>query len=325
MSVRRLTCALLLLSASVAAQSSALISVGRAWSRATPPGTSIGVAYFEIINRGAADALIAMSSPVAERVEMHSTKMVAGLMEMREAESVDVPAKGRVVFEPGGLHAMLINLKKPLIEGAHLPLTLVFRQAGKVNVDALVQGVAGEAPAAGALPTRGGYRLAAWPSHAESPTFALRDADDRARSLVDYRGHVVVVYFGFTHCPDVCPAELFKLAAALRELGARSSHVQVLFITLEPERDSREVLKGYVAAYDPRFIGLTGTPTQIDRAAGSFFVEYARVGSDSGYTIDHSSSTFVLDAFGRLRLIGTPKTSTADYAHDLGALVAEIP
>ncbi len=323
MSVRHLAVALLLLSAVTWAQSPSAVSVVRAWSRATPPGVTVGVAYFEITNGGAQDELIAISSPVAARVEMHSTTMAGGLMQMREAESVDVPAKGRVVFEPGGLHAMLIDLKKPLIEGARLPLTLVFRRAGKVSVEAVVQGIGGEAPVAESLP-RDGYRLAVWPPHAESPKFALRDANDRARSLVDYRGRVVVVFFGFVHCPDVCPAELFKLASAMKQLGAVANRVQVLFITLDPERDTRDVLKGYVSAYDPRFIALTGSPAQIDRAAGSFFVEYARVGSGSDYTIDHSSSTFVLDATGRLRLIGTAKTSAADYAHDLGALVAEV-
>jgi protein SCO1/2 len=318
----RLALVLLLLSAGAAAQSPPAVSVGQAWSRATPPGVSVGVAYFEITNGGAADALLAVSSPVAERAEMHSTTMAGGLMEMREVHFVDVPAKGRVVFEPGGLHVMLVNLEKPLIEGTRVPLTLVFRHAGKVSVAAVVQGVAGGAPVANALP-HDGYRLATWPAHAGSPNFALRDADDRARTLVDYRGRVVVVFFGFVHCPDVCPAELFKLASAMKQLGALANRVRVVFITLDPERDTREVLRSYVAAFDPRFIGLTGTPAQIDRAAGSFFVEYARVGSGSDYTIDHSSSTFVLDATGHLRLVGTAKTSTADYAHDLEALIAE--
>ncbi len=321
--MRHFAFALLLLSAVTWAGSPSAVSVVRAWSRATPPGVTVGVAYFEITNGGAADTLIAISSPVAARVEMHSTTMAGGLMKMREAESVDVPANGRVVFEPGGLHAMLIDLKKPLIAGTRLPLTLEFRHAGKVSVEAVVQGIGGEAPLADALP-RDGYRLVSWPPHAESPNFALRDADNRARSLSDYRGSVVVVFFGFVHCPDVCPAELFKLAAAMKQLGALANQVRVVFITLDPERDTRDVLRGYVSAYDPRFIGLTGTPAQIDRAAGSFFVQYARVGSGSDYTIDHSSSTFVLDATGRLRLIGTAKTSTADYAHDLGALVAQI-
>jgi len=92
---------------------------------------------------------------------------------------------------------------------------------------------------------------------------------------------------------------------------------------LDPQRDTQALLKTYVTAFDPRFIGLSGTAAQIDRAAGNFYVEYARVGVGADYTIDHSTSTFVLDAAGRLRLVGAMNTSVGDYAHDLAALAAE--
>ncbi len=167
------------------------------------------------------------------------------------------------------------------------------------------------------------YRLALWPRHGESPDFQLVDFDGHPRTLHDYRGRVAVVFFGFVHCPDVCPAELFKLALVMKQLGSVSQRVQVLFITLDPERDSGALLKSYVTAFDPHFLGLTGTAAQVDRAATNFYVEYARVGIGSDYTIDHSSSTFVLDAQGRLRLLGTAKATVADYAHDLAALAAE--
>jgi protein SCO1/2 len=169
------------------------------------------------------------------------------------------------------------------------------------------------------------YRLTVWPPHAESPQFNLKDLDGRPRSLADYRGRILVVFFGFTHCPDACPTELFKLALAMKQLAAVSDRIQVLFITLDPERDSPAVLKSYVAAFDPRFAALTGTNAEIDAAAASFFVQFAKVGTGADYTIDHSTASYVIDAAGRLRLIGGRKTTAGDYTHDLSALAAAAP
>jgi protein SCO1/2 len=322
-----------------AAQPAPPLTLRNAWSRATAPGASVGVLYFDIVNAGAADELLAIESPAAQRVEMHLTTMVGGMMEMRPAETVAIPAMGHVAFAPGGLHAMMIDLKQPLVEGAELPLTLVFRHAGRVAAQAVVlapgatRGPAGPGaataptgakdPAGATAPPRDAYRLSVWPPHAGTPDFALTDSEGRARTLADYRGHVVVLFFGFVHCPDFCPAVLFKLATLMKRLGPMAEHIQVLFVTLDPERDSGGVLRGYVAAFDPRFVGLTGSPSQIGRAADNFHVEYARVPTGAGYTIDHSTSTFVLDAGGRLRLVGTASASVADYAHDLALLVAE--
>jgi protein SCO1/2 len=169
------------------------------------------------------------------------------------------------------------------------------------------------------------YRLTVWPPHAESPHFSLRDVDGRPRSLADFRGRVLVVFFGFTHCPDACPSELFKLALAMKQLGAVSDRIQVLFITLDPERDTPAVLESYVSAFDPRFVALTGTNTEIDAAAASFFVQFAKVGTGADYSIEHSTATYVIDAAGRLRLIGGMKTTGGDYAHDLSVLAAAAP
>lgn len=114
------------------------LTVRNAWSRATAPGAPVGVVYFEIVNTGAADELLGIESAAARRVEMHSTMTMGGMMEMRPAETIVVPAAGRVRFEPGGLHAMLKGMKQPLVEGAKFPLTLVFRHAGRVAVQAVV-------------------------------------------------------------------------------------------------------------------------------------------------------------------------------------------
>lgn len=115
------------------------LEVVNAWSRATPPGINIGVAYFDIVNRGEQDVLERVESPVARQAEMHSMTTVAGVMQMRELHSLNVPAGGRVRFEPNNLHVMLIDLVQPLKKGDRFSLTLVFRHAGAVHVEAIVQ------------------------------------------------------------------------------------------------------------------------------------------------------------------------------------------
>lgn len=301
------------------------ISVTGAWSRATAPGASVGVVYFEVSNAGPADTLLTIECPAAEHVEMHATTRADGIMKMRPVPSVDVAAGGRLSFQPGGLHAMLIGLKQPLQEGGRLSVTLVFRRAGKLRLEAAIQGLGTvNAPQATAVPSvPADFRLAVWPQGTESPVLRLVDFAGRPRELADYRGRVLVIFFGFVRCPDACPAELFKLALAMKRLGPLSEHVQVLFVTLDPERDTPQVLKSYLSAFDPRFVGLTGSTADIDRAAASFYVEYARVGRGADYSIDHSTSTFVLDAHGRLRLVGTLETSIEDWVHDLSLVAAE--
>jgi protein SCO1 len=313
------------------AASSGSITVVGAWSRSTAPGASVGVVYFEVINAGPADTLLAIECPAAEHAEMHATARADGIMKMRPVVSVDIPAGGRLSFQPGGLHAMLIGIKQPLTEGGRLPLTLVFRRAGKLRFEAVIQGlgatspppVTNPPPARAAAPPPTDFRLAVWPQSAESPALRLFDFDGRARQFADYRGRVLVLFFGFVRCPDACPAELFKLALVMKRLGPLSEHMQVLFVTLDPERDTPKVLKSYVTAFDPRFVGLTGSTADIDRAAMSFYVEYARVRRGADYSIDHSTSTFVLDAHGRLRLVGTLDTTVDDWVHDLGLVAAE--
>lgn len=187
---------------------------------------------------------------------------------------------------------------------------------------AILAGVSWAAPPAPPLQPN---RLAAWPQGAGSPAFELIDTDGVSRTLRDYRGHIVVVFFGFLHCPDACPAGLFKLALVMKQLGQVAAQVQVLFITLDPERDTPPSLKSYVSAFDPRFIGLTGTPAQIDQAAGGFNVQYARVPVGNDYTIDHSTGVFIFDGGGRLRLIGAAHSPVADFVHGIAALAAERP
>lgn len=139
---------LIALAVSARAEDTASIAITQPWSRATPPGVTVGAAYFGITNKGNADTLLRVESPVAARVEMHTNVEKDGKMQMRPVPTVTVPAKGRLEFAPGGLHVMLIDLKQPLKEGARIPLTLVFEKSGAIHVEALVQGIGATSPPA---------------------------------------------------------------------------------------------------------------------------------------------------------------------------------
>lgn len=166
------------------------------------------------------------------------------------------------------------------------------------------------------------FRLMQWPTVAPKSDFHLIGPDGRRLSVKDFRGQVVVVFFGFTHCPDVCPDELFKLSLVVRRLGSRGTKVRVVFISLDPQRDTPDLLKAYVRAFDPHFIGLTGSSADVNAAADSFSIQFAKVARGSDYTISHSTGTYVLDQSGRLSLVGTMQTRIDDWVHDLSLLAA---
>lgn len=151
----------------------------------------------------------------------------------------------------------------------------------------------------------------------------LRDAGGRERTLADFRGKVVVVSFGYTHCPDVCPMTLANLATARKKLGDDAKDVQVLFVTVDPQRDKPELLGEYVPAFDPTFIGLTGTPEEVTKATKEFHVyasaRPAKPGED--YTVDHSAQMFALDRQGRMRLVFAPDLAPEAIASDLRILL----
>lgn len=153
---------------------------------------------------------------------------------------------------------------------------------------------------------------------------ALSDHNGVPRTLADFRGKVLVVFFGFTHCPDVCPTTLAELARARQQLGADGDRVQVVMVTVDPERDTPQVLGEYVTALDPSFLGLTGDAEAIARAAREFKVFYQKnPGAAPGiYTMDHSSGTFVFDPQGRIRLLVSYGSAAEAFAHDIAQLLA---
>jgi protein SCO1 len=153
--------------------------------------------------------------------------------------------------------------------------------------------------------------------------FTLTDAAGARRALADYRGKVVVLFFGYTHCPDVCPTTLAQLAQARRLLGPDAGRVQVLFVTLDPERDTPQLMGRYVAAFDPTFVGLTGTGAQIEGTAREFKLFFQKVAGSTpdSYTLDHTSGSFVFDPQGHVRLYVRDGTPADQIASDLKRLL----
>ena len=152
---------------------------------------------------------------------------------------------------------------------------------------------------------------------------SLPDLTGRVRTLDDFKGKVTVLFFGYTQCPDVCPTTMAELAEVKKSLGADGDKVQGVFITVDPERDTPEVLKNYVASFDPGFVALRGTPEQTAAAAKEFKVFYAKVpGKAPGsYTMDHTAASYVLDREGKLRLFVRYGSGAPALAADLKALL----
>jgi len=153
--------------------------------------------------------------------------------------------------------------------------------------------------------------------------FALPDTQGKLRSVQDFKGKAVIVFFGYTQCPDVCPTTMADIAQAKKLLGADGAKVQGIFITIDPERDTPELLKAYVANFGPDFIALRGTPEQTAAIAKDFKVYYKKVeGKTPGsYTMDHSAASFVYDPEGRLRLYARYGAGPQVLADDLKQLL----
>lgn len=156
-----------------------------------------------------------------------------------------------------------------------------------------------------------------------SKPLALTDHAGKKRTMSDFAGKVVVLFFGYTHCPDVCPTTMADLKQAMKLLSDKSDQVQVLFVTVDPQRDTQEVLAQFVPSFDKRFIGLWGNEAETAAALSSFKIYASKVedSGKSGYTIDHSAGTYVFDKQGKIRLYMEYGQKPADIASDLGKLL----
>jgi protein SCO1 len=162
------------------------------------------------------------------------------------------------------------------------------------------------------------------PDSPVAPAFTLTDQYGTQRSLSDFKGKVVSLFFGFTHCPDICPTHLARQAEVMRQLGPQAEQVAVLFVSLDPERDTPAALKTYMDAFDPRFIALTGSSEQTSKVAKQYKIFWQKTPlPDSAlvYTIDHTTNSFVIDQAGRLRLVVPHEMSAADVTHDLKLMI----
>lgn len=155
--------------------------------------------------------------------------------------------------------------------------------------------------------------------------FELADHTGKRRTLADFRGKVVLLFFGFTHCPDACPTALAQMAQTMEKLGPDGAKVQGLFVTVDPKRDTAEVLGKYVPAFNPTFLGLRGSGEETAAAAAEFKIFYAAQAPDASgsYTVDHSAGIYALDRAGRLRLYMGPGRTVESMVHDVKLLLDE--
>jgi protein SCO1 len=154
--------------------------------------------------------------------------------------------------------------------------------------------------------------------------FSLPDTTGKTRTLGDFKGKAVVLFFGYTHCPDVCPTTLAELSQALQQLGDKAKDVQVLMVTVDPERDTAPLLGQYVQAFNPSYIGLRpASDAQLEKVAKDFRVYYAKSpGKTPGeYTMDHTAASYVFDKDGKLRLFARDGQGVEPWVHDLKILL----
>jgi protein SCO1 len=155
--------------------------------------------------------------------------------------------------------------------------------------------------------------------------FDLPDADGRRRTLADFKGKVTVVFFGYLHCPDVCPTTMLELAAVKKALGPDGSRVQGIFVTVDPERDTPELLKAYIDNFGSDFVALRGTLDETKAAAKAFKVFYAKVpgATEEHYTMDHTAGSYIFDTQGKVRLFTRYGTGAEALTSDLKALLSQ--
>ena len=152
--------------------------------------------------------------------------------------------------------------------------------------------------------------------------FKLKDPAGKERTLADFPNKVVMVFFGFTQCPDVCPTALARAVEMRGIMGADADKVQVVFITIDPERDTPEILKAYTEAFDPTFLGLRGDLTETKATADAFKVFYQKVPTGSSYTMDHTSLSYLYDTNGKLRVLLRHEQSAQECVEDIRQVMA---
>jgi len=159
--------------------------------------------------------------------------------------------------------------------------------------------------------------------HMPDLAFKLTDDTGKTVTAADFKGKVILLYFGYTHCPDICPLTLAHLHQVMLKLGKQADDVRILFVTVDPARDTPPVLHDYVRAFDSHAIGLTGSPSDIESLVKRYRASFTRIPdkNDSGYEVSHSAGIYIFDRKGRARLLATPANTQSQLVHDLHLLI----
>lgn len=217
--------------------------------------------------------------------------------------------KGRLAALASGLAAFVIAAFAVMLAPSATPLNnAAWAQDNKPSATASTAPDGKEEPAVTAAESMDAVM---WATDPIGGPFTLTDHDGKTRTEKDFLGKIVLVYFGFTHCPDICPADLMAIAGALNEIGDKSQQVQALFITVDPERDTQQLLKLYVDSFHERVLGLTGDAATIRRTANAFKVYYKKIPGDGpdNHSVDHSAYIYLYDQTGHYRGFFPPGTS----------------
>lgn len=158
----------------------------------------------------------------------------------------------------------------------------------------------------------------------QAPQFELVDQQGQTRSLEEFKDQVVLVFFGYTHCPDICPTTLADLDQVIQQSGDAGDKIQVLFITVDPERDQPARLADYMSGFNDDFLALTGSQEQIRHVADQFNIEYSRQPLERGYYIEHTTGTYLIDPAGRIRLYAPYQQHTRDFVQDIQLLLQGV-
>jgi protein SCO1/2 len=167
------------------------------------------------------------------------------------------------------------------------------------------------------------WQLSDISGHMPDLAFQLTNDEGKTVTAGDYRGKIAVLYFGYTHCPDVCPLTLAHLHAVLQKLGKPADHVRILFVSVDPTRDTPAVMHDYVKAFDPRAVGLTGSAADIETLTKRYRAAFTREpgAADGSYEVSHSSGIYIFDESGKARLLATPADPQDKIVHDLQLLL----
>ena len=260
-------------------------------SAGAPADATMGV-FLTIANRGDVDDTLAgVESPVAATAQLHGTMHQGDMTAMMPVAATPVPRHAVVRLRPGGMHIMLEGLRRRVSAGDTVPIVLIFRRVGRMPIrarviryDQLEQSLsAGDTGTSGELVLR------------------LRRRDGRVFDLARERGKVVLIFFGYTHCPDICPLTLANFVWVRRRLGPRAERVRFVFVTVDPGRDSPERAMAYVRQFDSAFVGLSGDSSALAAVQRSFHVaSWVSRDSAGNVLVAHSASVFVVGGDGRL-------------------------